>query len=250
MTPAVEGPDNEIFAVCLLEMEVFSPPGDVLDDDIESQVHHLATFTLSCEHSFHKKCITDWVQRKEGGKAPNNCPLCRKRIEDVLHRVLNPNYESRQQAAVIGRPRAQQIAPQQMRMEERPPRIYERICEEPVTVLQERTTSAFQGAGLGFMAGVGGAAVVSCCSISAMPNVFTVAVGGACVGTMHGCCNNRDTCGHAMGDGLLGGTAGLGAGLIGWGMFPVAGFTSGIAAGASGGAILACISGAKIHSKR
>ena len=30
--------------------------------------------TLCCQHSYHKKCVTDWIS------AHNTCPLCRKSV--------------------------------------------------------------------------------------------------------------------------------------------------------------------------
>lgn len=239
-------PQSEnLCVVCLLNLDEVLLPGSVSDEEIEAQISRVATFTLSCQHTFHKDCIAQWVRNKARLKHFKDCPLCRQAIDTALCKALYPNYRPEPEPVVLGHPRMMRAAPQQERMEEPPPRLLGRLCEEPVTVLQERTKSAFLGSGLGMVSGVGGAAVFACCGTPAVPNVLVIGAGGACVGMVHGCSKDRDCCADACNGALAGGTAGLASGLLGWPMFPAASFLNGIATGLSGGAILGCLSGLK-----
>ena len=45
---------------------------------LEPYVKNDKVMELSCNHSFHEKCIKDWMDTNNSGN--NNCPICRENI--------------------------------------------------------------------------------------------------------------------------------------------------------------------------
>ena len=55
-------------------------------------------YTLNCQHAFHKKCVTEWLQQN------NNCPLCRTIVQPddryVTDHIISPERNAELQQLV------------------------------------------------------------------------------------------------------------------------------------------------------